>query len=58
MEFIKSLDDYLEQTTSSDMPFIICGDLNINTIEDNLIKVIGMLLAQMVLNWRLSRPPE
>ena len=38
MKFIKSLDDYLEQNTSSDMPFIICGDLNINTIEDNLIK--------------------
>ena len=37
MEFIKSPDDYLEQNTSSDMPFIICGDLNINTIEDNLM---------------------
>ena len=37
MEFIKSLDDYLEQNSSSDMPFIICGDLNIDTIEDNLM---------------------
>ena len=37
MELIKSLDDYLEQNTSSDMHFIICGDLNINTIEDYLI---------------------
>ena len=37
MEFIKSLDDYLELNTSSDTPFIICGDLNINTKEDNLM---------------------
>ena len=37
MEFIKCLDDYLEQNTSSDMPFIICGDLNKITKEDNLM---------------------
>ena len=33
IEFIKSLDDYLEQNNSSDMRFIICGDFIINAIE-------------------------
>ena len=36
IEFIKSPGDFLEKSTSSDMPFIICGDLNINNIEDNV----------------------
>ena len=42
MEVNKTLDGYLEQNTSSDLPFISCGDLNISTIEDNcMIKSYG-----------------
>ena len=43
MEFIKFLDDYFEQNTlhafacKTDMHFIICGDFNRNTIDDNLM---------------------
>ena len=36
-QFIELLDEYLQGNTSATMPFIICGDFNIDTKSQNLI---------------------
>ena len=37
MQFIDRLDEFLENSKSANHPFILCGDLNIDIIPDNLL---------------------
>ena len=37
LQFIDKLDKFLENFSSKEKPFLICGDFNINTLEQNLL---------------------
>ena len=45
MQFIDELDEFLENSKSANHPFILCGDLYIDIIPDNLLSQLFKLYS-------------